>query len=387
MPGSEHRALAKARLNRWFDSVEAHGLAEWNSAAYYPIDFIGLLALEHLGQGAIRGRAAGMLDRLFEMIALHTTGGVSAGSMGRAYDKELRAGPLTELAPFASVAFGCGWLNNGVAALPMFCAGGYSPPKHLKLLAEPENGRRIEARYVQGYGDHGQLALAKTAHVQLSACVDGVPGQGGHQQHLVDVQFAADPFARVWVNHPGQDDPWGQARPSFWAGNGVMPRVGMHGDCAMMMFDASGAMGAVPFTHAYSPIERFDEIREGHDWLILGCGGGAVALKATGEISRVTCGPGTGLEHRLAGARSGWAVAIADLTADGIDAFEAEVAHWQLNYLGEDQLHLSRPGRADLCLNYGTGLIRDGEGVPFPTKSRAPQISTSLQNFDEEDRT
>ena len=49
--------MGEERLSQWFDSVERHGLAEWNSAAYYPIDFIGLLALEHLGDGAIKARA------------------------------------------------------------------------------------------------------------------------------------------------------------------------------------------------------------------------------------------------------------------------------------------------------------------------------------------
>src|SRR5690606_32600454 len=101
------------RLARWLDAVEADGLVEWNSVAYYPIDFIGLFALHHWAEAPLKGRATALLDQLFLMIGLHTLAGVPAGSMGRAYDKELRAGPLTELAPFCRVAFGEGWLNPG----------------------------------------------------------------------------------------------------------------------------------------------------------------------------------------------------------------------------------------------------------------------------------
>ena len=200
--GRAQAALAAERLARWFDSVEAHGLAEWNSAAYYPVDFIGFFALERWGQAPLAKRARGLLDRLFVMIALHTLGGVPAGSMGRAYDKELKAGPLTELAPFCRVAFGEGWLNSGVAALPMFAAGDYTPPAEAQRLVTPGFDTCIDARYVQGFSA-ARLVLHKTAGVQLSTVVDGDPGRSGHQQHMLDVRFAGHPFARAWINHPG----------------------------------------------------------------------------------------------------------------------------------------------------------------------------------------
>ncbi|HWV19488.1 MAG TPA: hypothetical protein VN036_00490, partial [Devosia sp.] len=101
--GREQAALATERLHAWFDAVEEDGLAEWNSAAYYPVDFIGLLTLAELASEPIAQRAKTLCDRIFTMTALHTLEGVPSGSMGRAYDKELRAGPLTELAPFAAI--------------------------------------------------------------------------------------------------------------------------------------------------------------------------------------------------------------------------------------------------------------------------------------------
>lgn len=47
------------------------------------------------------------------MVALHTTAGVPGGSQGRAYNKELLGGPLTELVMIVRIAFGAGWLNHG----------------------------------------------------------------------------------------------------------------------------------------------------------------------------------------------------------------------------------------------------------------------------------
>ncbi len=367
--GGDHAAQGAVRLGRWFDAIEADGLAEWNSAAYYPIDFIGLLALAELGDGDIRSRARVLLDQLFTMIALHTLDSTCAGSMGRAYDKELRAGPLTELSPFAAVAFGKGWLNDGVAALPMFALGDYAPPKGLAALTAPDGA--TQARYVQGHGDQGRLGLWKTAHGMLSACIDGSPGAKGHQQHLVDAQFAA-PFARVWINHPGEDDPWGSARPSYWAGNGVMPRVGMHQNTVLMLADVGGA-GRLPFTHAYAPVSEFDAMARGADWMVLQSGAGALILKATGHIQPVTSGPGDGLEWRVSGVRTGWAMILCTVSEDGLPALEQTAAAMRLTLDGA--LCLTGAVGADLTLTPDDGLFVDGVTVPFPTTSRDPVIT------------
>src|SRR5690606_42068483 len=131
--------------------------------------------------------------------------GVPAGSMGRAYDKQWRAGRLAELAPFAAMAFGKGWLNTGVAALPMLAAGRYEPPKGLTALAFPPEGQVVEARYRQGYGPAALLSLHKNAHVQLSTNSGATPGAYGHQQHVLDLRLRSHPVARSWNNHRGED--------------------------------------------------------------------------------------------------------------------------------------------------------------------------------------
>ena len=370
--GAEQAELGSLRLDKWFDAVERDGLAEWNSAAYYPIDFIGLLALVELTDGPASERARQLLDRLFTMIALHTLGGVPAGSMGRAYDKELRAGPLTELAPFAAVAFGRGWLNSGVAALPQFLIGRYAPPTDLLRYAEPGANEAFEAHYVQGHDEAALLALYKTANVQLSSTVDGRPGAGGHQQHIMDVRFAAHPFARAWINHPGEDDPWGQNRPSYWAGNGVLPRVGQSANVTLMLYDLS-ERARVNFTHAYLSADGIDQRVVDGRWLIARSGSGLVAFGASGPISAVTHGPGAGREYRVAGARTAWVAIVADGT--DVEPFRRYLANVGLAFdPGLMKVTLQRPDQPILSLDWHSGLALDGVLQDFPNRTVTPVV-------------
>lgn len=373
--GAQQQALALERLGRWFDAVEAEGLAEWNSAAYYPVDFIGLLALAELAPQPLAGRAKALLDRLFTMVALHTLGGVPAGTMGRAYDKELRSGPLTELAPFVTLAFGEGWYNTGVAALPMFAAGGYEPPGDLAACVQPPMGKAVSAHYVQGHGQAAHLALYKTAGVQLSTNLRARPGAHGHQQHVLDIRFASHPFARAWINHPGEDDPWGHQRPSYWAGNGSMPRAAQYGNIGLLLYDL-GEDPRLPFTHAYVATQGIDS-REFHgDWLLLQAGLGLVALRATAPLALVERGPGAGREYRAQGNRIGWVAIVAD--GVGADKFVDSLRASQLSLDATGRkLAFRSPGSADLLLDFEGGLAVDGQAYIFPNLSTNPLIQLS----------
>jgi len=353
--GNEQATIAIERLERWLDSVEEEGLAEWNSAAYYPVDFIGLLALVELAPQAIADRARQLCDRIFTMVALHTLAGVPSGSMGRAYDKELRAGPLTELAPFAAVAFGKGWLNQGVASLPLFAAGGYAPPDEISSYVEPVQGKVLTARYSQGFGPAALLTLYKTRHVQLSTNSGAQPGGHGHQQHVLDLRFASHPMARSWLNHPGEDDPWGQQRPSYWAGNGVLPRVGQHRNAALVLYQL-GAQARLDFTHVYAARAGLTHRLVGDTLILESHDGGLVAYKSTGPLQPITTGPGAGIEYRSLGPRQGWAVLVAE--GQSLDAFAAYLGQCRLRLgSGGDTLELERPDAATLTLDWGKGLL------------------------------
>lgn len=371
--GREQAARASERLELWFDAVEEEGLAEWNSAAYYPVDFIGLLALAELAPEPIAQRARALCDRIFTMVALHTLGGVPAGSMGRAYDKELRAGPLTELAPFAAVAFGKGWYNRGVAALPLFCAGQYEPPAAPQRYAEPAANETVSATYLQGFGPAALLSLYKTAGIQLSTNSGAQPGGYGHQQHVLDLRFASHPMARSWINHPGEDDPWGQQRPSYWAGNGNLPRVGQREHIAMLLYRLEPD-ARLAFTHVFAARSGIEHHLMG-DTLILRAGEAMVAYKATAPLEAVRTGPGHGIEYRCHGRQHGWAVIVSETT--DFEVFASHVARCQLT-LDDDgvRLALQLPDQPDHILDWGNGLAVGGKPASPQGLSAFPAIQT-----------
>ncbi|MCA1406483.1 hypothetical protein I6F26_18845 [Ensifer sp. IC3342] len=371
--GREQAALATARLARWFDAVEAHGLAEWNSAAYYPIDFIGLLAVEHWAEPELAERARRQLDLIFEMMALHTLAGVPAGSQGRAYDKELRAGPLTELAPFAAVAFGEGWLNGGVASLPMFCCSDYIPPAQLAHLARLEPSRAVEARYAQGL-DAAKLILFKNVAAQLSTVVDHKTGEKGHQQHVLDIRLSGHPMARLWVNHPGEDDPWGTQRPSYWAGSGILPRVAQHRDLALMIFDTRDHRNA--WTHAYLGRDGLDEVVLDEGWLIVRSGAGFAALHATNGLTMVTQGATAGREIRSEDQRCGWIAAVGCGDGDAFDGFRKRILATKVAFDPERRLlSVAPPGRPELRLAYDGAFSIGGRPLSFDHRQPKPEIT------------
>ena len=255
--GREQRAIASQRLHAWFDAVEQQGFVEWNSAPYYPVDYIGLFALYQLADDAtLRQRARHLIDRLMMTSALHYQTGIAAGTMGRVYEKELLASPMSELSAFGHVAWGGGHVNRKCASLPFFCLSDYVPPAESARYARLTHGA-LSAHYQCGGGN---IVAWKQPGVSLSSCVDHHTGERGHQQHLVDVQFATRPDARLWINHPGDVAPGSEARPSFWAGNGVLPRVMQADNRAMLLWqmDEHEALG---WTHLHLHAEAFDEVR------------------------------------------------------------------------------------------------------------------------------
>lgn len=358
------------KLTRWFDSIEREGLAEWNSSAYYPIDFIGLLGLQHMADSPLKARAIGMLDRICQMVALHTTAGVPGGSQGRAYNKELLGGPLTELVSIVRIAFGPGWLNHGVTAPPMLAASDYEPPVSAIAFADPGEGQSLEARYTQGLDHTARLVVYRTRDAQLSSVVDHNTGRRGHQQHVVDVQLSGHPLARLFVNHPGEEDPSGSHRPSFWAGNGVLPRVGQLLDVSMLVFDLGD--DRIGWTHGYFGREGMDEIECVGSWLLVRSGQGAAALYAANGLHPIENGPTAGHEVRSNGRRNAWIVAIGKSFAE----LKARVAMADVKFDAETlRLELSLPDRPGLTLSHVDGLSLGGKPKPFSHFTSAPTLT------------
>lgn len=315
--GEQQRDIAARRLAQWFDAVEQHGFVEWNSAPYYPVDYIGLFALYELAADAwVSERAKALIDRLMLLSSLHYQAGIAAGSMGRVYEKELLAGILTELSAYGNVAWGGGWYNRKCASLPLFCASDYQPPADTHRYAALHQGT-LSASYQAGGGN---IVVWKAPGVSLSSCVDHHTGKRGHQQHLVDVQFATHHDAKLWVNHPGDHEPGGEKRPSYWSGNGVLPRV-MQVDNRAMQIYSLPEEEIFPWTHLYLPGDAFDRVISTSHTCLVRAGEAFAAICCSAPLVAVTQGMTAGHEYRAQGRRVAWYIEAGYGDEHDFDAF------------------------------------------------------------------
>jgi len=374
--GAQHRAQAEARLHRWFDAVDAHGLAEWNSAAYYPIDFLGLFTLfENTDDPRLKERTAKLLDGIFVMTALHTLESVPSGSQGRIYEKELFAGPATELASVAAIAFGGRWYAGYDRAAALFALSDYEPPALATDLAFPPKGKRLTARYTQGLNMNAKLSLWKCADAQLSSVAEYKTGELGHQQHMADIQLAGHMLARFWINHPGDLKVWGGSRPSYWAGNGINPRVAQYDNVAMMLFDLTRQPHSIRFTHVFVPVELCDEVVVETNWIFARVADGYVGIYGSSALEKLDQGLFAGMEWRMHAEKAGWLmIAGSEETHTGFSVFRESCLALAPYFDAEAvSLTLNHPDGA-LVLPFEGDLRRAGTPMPFSPLSTVPQI-------------
>lgn len=363
---------AAARLDRWFASIAEHGLCEWNSAAYYPIDMLGLFTLHDLAPD-FRERAAELLDRIFLMVALHTSGRVPAGSQGRCYEKELLAGPATELGAVAAVAFGTPFSPGHDRAAALFCLSDYEVPDHLDRYWRPGQGAHFEARYTQGLDHAGKLSLWKSADIQLSTAMTGQAGEKGHQANVIDVQASAHPMARLWINHPGELKAWGDRRPSLLAGNHVVPHVAQHGSTAVLLYDVDRPWTDIGFTQLFAPKGAFDLPVRVSEWWVFRAGDGAVALWCSATLEGVS-GAYCGSVWRAHALRAAWVAAVAE-PGETAQAFDARLrAHRPVFDAEHMVLHAAAADGTDLVVTFGGETRVGGKAVPFAPLSSVPHV-------------
>jgi hypothetical protein len=370
--GAAQAALGAMRLGRWFDTIERQGYGEWTSAAYYPIDLLGLLTLADMSPDAeIAARARAQCDALFAMTALHRIGGTSVGSQGRAYEKELFAGAATELAAMSAIGLGGPFMPGFDRPAGLFALSDYAPPEALRALAEVPPGRTLTARYTQGLDHVGKLTLWKSDAALLSS-VTGLPaGTPGHQQHIADLAMAADPFARVWVNHPGELKPWGGGRPSFWAGNGLLPASAQEGNVVLLVYNLAAHPHPVDFTHALVPAEVMDEVLRDGLWLFARKGEGYAALWASGTPERHEAGLYAGSEWRLHAPRAGWVMVAGAASLHGSFSAFCETARRLAPAFDPATLRLAA---GDLALSFDGTFEKGGRPMPFAPLSITPHI-------------
>ena len=127
--------------------------------------------------------------------------------------------------------------------------------------------------------------------VSLASVQDHRFGQMRDQAH--SWQAAIDADALVFTNHPVTDrdesTDWAEdGRPGYWTGEASMPRSAQHERAAIHIYQPAwdettdellwGVFGYQPFTHAYVPQDRFDEVAQEGRWTFARKGDGWIAL-------------------------------------------------------------------------------------------------------------
>ena len=129
----------------------------------------------------------------------------------------------------------------------------------------------------------------RSAHAMLSTAQDYRRGCFGNQYHAW--QATLDEDAVVFTTHPENEPRTGTSRwpdaDGYWSGTGSMPKSAQHGTAAIHLYAPAfasptgpplDAFQYLPYTHAYFPTERFDEVRQVGNWTIGRYGDGYVAL-------------------------------------------------------------------------------------------------------------
>jgi hypothetical protein len=307
--GYEMVKKAESRLEHWFDIFFAEGFTEWNSPPYLPIDSLGFACLyEGTKNQALREKARRGLDFIYYCMAVYGMDGCFASTAGRTYLKELM-GNYSNCTSFMSyIGYGTGNMGHaGKGSLPL-CFSDYEPPAEYASWQCPAANEALICQSTQGLRGFVNLYSYKTRGFVLATAVDFRPGQRGHQENPIQLTFT--PVAQLWINHPGEAAIYGTGRPSYWAGNGILPRINQYKGFASVIFDIPGDH-PVGFTHLYFPTMEFHVCRHQDNWLFGEEGGFYCAVySANGLVSQRT-GPNTDREFITQGRRNIWLVRAA----------------------------------------------------------------------------
>jgi hypothetical protein len=196
-------------------------------------------------------------------------------------------------------------------------------------------------------------------------------------------------FTTLPGNEPRPGDRWVDA-DLYWSGTGAMPRSAQVGDTAIHLyaprFASPGpgplqAFSYLPYTHAYFPTERFDEVRQAGNWTLGRRGDGYVALWSWRPTQWRSHDPAVTFTNGLTapfdlvapgGADNAWIVQVGDAGEwQSFDAFATAVTSASLSIaarpVGADGL----PGGFDVQYESPTqGLISFGSTGPLIAGAR-----------------
>jgi hypothetical protein len=199
-----------------------------------------------------------------------------------------------------------------------------------------------------GFLSEANTYAYRHSKVSMASVLDHRFGAMRDQVH--SWQAAIDEDAMVFTNHPMTDpkvtDDWtDDDRPGYWTGEASMPRSAQFRRSAIHIYQpgydetTDALLWSVfpyrPFTHAFVPQDRFDEVRQTGNWTVCTKNGGHIALWSwrpvafkpndAGVPARTFTQPYDLIAE--GGADNVWIVEVGNADDDGdLDAFIASLA-------------------------------------------------------------
>lgn len=309
MTGEEHRIKAKNLLLKWFKDFMIQGFTEWNSAVYIPIDVISMVTLFDCSKDSeIRNAAKLALDKTFTILAKNSYRGIVSASYGRIYFKNLIGRRTNEASALNFIVSGEGWLNQHTFSTVLLALSQYVPGEGILSYYQ---GKEEGSLYEELQGEEKvHLYSYKTPDYVLSSVIDYRPGEAGLQEHVMQLMIK-DCDTQIWINHPGEAVYFGEGRPSYFAGNGTLPKVTQNKNMVELTYDLLDQ--EVDYTHAYCPLSYFDEWTLAWDRLYLRKDDICVTLYAKNGLTITDSGPLRRCEVISPGKHNVWSIIVEKL--------------------------------------------------------------------------
>jgi hypothetical protein len=179
------------------------------------------------------------------------------------------------------------------------------------------------------------------------------------------------------VSHPGEDDPFGTRRPSYWAGDGIMPWAAQWRNLVLLHYRLDDPR-AIPWTHAYLRRDAFDEVRVEGRWAFLRSGRGVGAVMAANGLETVD-GPTAGYELRSPGRHNSWLLRVDSLQRfKSLDAFAEAMRSASLNVEPGSALMFADPDHGVAELDRHGRLMIGGQHVEPGPLSATPELTRDV---------
>ncbi len=213
----------------------------------------------------------------------------------------------------------------------------------------------------------------RTPDYQLSTAQDYRKGKPAFQQQIWLASLGG--AASVWTTHPGADTEEG--RPSYWIGNGFMPRAAQYRNVLLLLYRIPES-DPRPFTHVYFPTPDFDELREQGGWTFGRKGDGYIAITSRPEMSPTLRSEYALVERISKGRESAWVCRMGRRLQDGsFDRFVERLTKATIEY-ANNRVRYSEPLGVTASLGWEGDFVVNGRTVPLGDYPRfdAPYVKT-----------